>query len=170
MLSSSWDGWLFGRSRHGPKSGGWVPFGGQLGPPFNTMLPAPRLYQMASWSIEPFGRNIHGPKSGVGCCASFLGSRSWVSLRPHLTQCHLGRGLPSYQVAPWSIQPYGHNRHKAKIGGGAVSLWAGYLCPHLTIWPGLRPTSMPSFILIHSTVLQTVAQKSRLVLVQNFKR
>jgi len=30
-------------------------------------------------------------------------------LGPHLTQCRLGRGLPPYQVAPWSIQPFGHN-------------------------------------------------------------
>jgi len=27
----------------------------------------------------------------------------------HLTQCGLRRGLPPYQVAPWSIQPFGHN-------------------------------------------------------------
>jgi len=35
-------------------------------------------------------------------------------LGPHLTQCHLtecglGRGLLLYQVASWSIQPFGHN-------------------------------------------------------------
>jgi len=30
-------------------------------------------------------------------------------LSPHLTQCCLGRGLPSYQVESWSIQPFGHN-------------------------------------------------------------
>ena len=30
-------------------------------------------------------------------------------LGPHLTQCRLGRGLPPYQVASWSIQPFGHN-------------------------------------------------------------
>jgi len=28
-------------------------------------------------------------------------------LGPHLTQCHLGWGLPPYQVASWSIQPFG---------------------------------------------------------------
>ena len=48
-------------------------------------------------------------------------------LGPHLTQCGLGRGLPLYQVASCSIQPFGHNRHGPKIGGcpfwgrGAVS-------------------------------------------------
>jgi len=29
--------------------------------------------------------------------------------RSRLTQCHLGRGLPPYQVVSWSIQPFGHN-------------------------------------------------------------
>jgi len=29
---------------------------------------------------------------------------------PYLTQCRLSRGLPSYQVACWCIQPFGHNR------------------------------------------------------------
>ena len=28
---------------------------------------------------------------------------------PHQAQCGLGRGLPQYQVAPWSRQPFGHN-------------------------------------------------------------
>ena len=32
------------------------------------------------------------------------------------TQCGLGWGLPSYQVASWSIQPSGHNRHGPKSG------------------------------------------------------
>jgi len=36
-------------------------------------------------------------------------------------RCHLGRGLPPYQVAPWSVQPFGHNRHGT-----------GELGPHLT--------------------------------------
>ena len=30
-------------------------------------------------------------------------------LGPHLTQCGLRRGLSPYQVASWSIQPFGHN-------------------------------------------------------------
>jgi len=35
--------------------------------------------------------------------------RGWEELGPHLTQYGLGRGLPPYQMAPWSIQPFGHN-------------------------------------------------------------
>jgi len=30
-------------------------------------------------------------------------------LGPQLAQCHLGQGLPPYQVVSWSIQPFGHN-------------------------------------------------------------
>ena len=32
------------------------------------------------------------------------------ALGPHLAQCRLGRGLPPYQVASLSTQPFGHNR------------------------------------------------------------
>jgi len=32
----------------------------------------------------------------------------------------LRRGLPPYQVAYWSIQPFGHNRHGSKIGGSVL--------------------------------------------------
>ena len=33
----------------------------------------------------------------------------------HLTQCGLGRGLPLYQVASWSIQPFGQNCRNATL-------------------------------------------------------
>jgi len=46
-----------------------------------------------------------GRKEG-GCCAPFAGGGDGS---PHLTQCGLGRGLPPYQVASWSIQPFSHN-------------------------------------------------------------
>ena len=36
-------------------------------------------------------------------------------LGPHLTQCGLGRGLPLYQVASWSIQPFGHDCRNATL-------------------------------------------------------
>jgi len=70
-------------------------------------------------------------------------AENW-GVSPYLTQCGLGRGLPPYQVASWSIQPFNHNRHELKIGGARS--------PSNTMRPGLRPTSMPSFILIHHTV------------------
>ena len=72
-------------------------------------------------------------------------------LGPHATQCGLGRGLPPYQVASGSIQPFGNNRHGPKIGGCAP-LGEGTGSPSNTMWPGLRPTRMPSFILIRPTI------------------
>jgi len=41
-----------------------------------------------------------GWKVGRGCCGG---------LGPSLRKCGLNRGLPLYQVASWSIQPFGHN-------------------------------------------------------------
>jgi len=66
-------------------------------------------------------------KLGMGS-APFLGR----VLDPHLTQSRLGRGLPSYQVASWCIQPFGHNRNGPKIGEGApLHFWEGELGLHL---------------------------------------
>ena len=48
-------------------------------------------------------------------------------LSPRRTQYGLGRGLPAYQVASWSIQPSGHNRHRPKIGGCAPFLWGSWV-------------------------------------------
>ena len=92
------------------------------------------------------------------------------------TQCGLGRGLPLYQVASWSIQSFGHNRHGSRfiwmqawpvsvncaVGrGAAVPLSWGKLGPHLTqcAWAKAYfhikpPQSTPSSILIHPTVWQ----------------
>jgi len=50
-------------------------------------------------------------------------------LGPHLAQCGLGRGLLPYQVACWSMQPFGHNSHGPKIGGSALFLGKGSWVP-----------------------------------------
>jgi len=71
----------------------------------------------------------------------------WVSR--HLTQCGQDRGLPPYQVASWSIQPFGHNRHRPKIGG-CCALFGD--SSSNTMWPGPRLTSVPSGILIHPAI------------------
>jgi len=71
---------------------------------------------------------------------------------PHITQCGLGRGLPPYQLASWSIQPFGHNRHGPKIGGLLCPFFGGSGSPCNTVWHGLRPTPVPSGILIHAAV------------------
>jgi len=49
-------------------------------------------------------------KVGRGWCGG-AGS----PLAHHPTQCGLGRGLPLYQVASWSIQPFGHNCRNATL-------------------------------------------------------
>jgi len=52
-----------------------------------------------------------------------------------------------------SIQPFGHNRHKPKIGGSDPPLLGGGARPPSTTkspWP--RPTSIPSGILIHPAI------------------
>jgi len=36
---------------------------------------------------------------------------------PHLIQCHLGQGLPPYQVASWSMKPFGHNTRVLQTTG-----------------------------------------------------
>ena len=54
----------------------------------------------------------------------------------------MGRGLPQYQVASWSFQPFGHNRHGPKIRGVVPLLQGGGLGPHLTecgLGQGLPP-------------------------------
>jgi len=74
----------------------------------------------------------------------------WVS---YLTQCSLGQGLPSYQVASWSLQPFGHNRRGPKCKSGGCALFREKLGPPPnTMSPGPRPTSVPSGILLHPAV------------------
>jgi len=49
----------------------------------------------------------------------------------HPTQCCLGRGLPTYQMESWSMQPFGNNRDGPKIGGLCLLFGGGELGPHL---------------------------------------
>jgi len=83
-----------------------------------------------------------------GDCAPF----GRGELSAHVTQYGLGRCLPSYQGASWSMQLFGHNRHGPKIGGGLCPLLGqGDLGPHVTqcrLWP----TFLPSGILIHRSI------------------
>jgi len=96
------------------------------------------------WRIKVVNR--HGPK--IGGCAPFWGD----DLGPHLAQCRLGWGWPPYQVASGSIEPFGHNRYGPKIGGLCPFGGGAPGCPSSTVWPGLRPTCVPSFIWIRSTI------------------
>ena len=51
-----------------------------------------------------------------------------------------------------AVADMGDCGHTAENGGGAVPLLGGAGSPSNTMWPGPRPTCMPSFILIHPTV------------------
>jgi len=83
-----------------------------------------------------------GQKVGAALCPLFF----WGGgLGPHLTQCGLSQGLPPYQMSSWSIQP--------KIGVGLCPYGRAELGPPSnTMWPRPRPTSEPSFIVIHPAV------------------
>jgi len=49
-----------------------------------------------------------------------------LSWRTHLVQCSLGRSLPTYQVASWSINPFGHYRRVPKTKRrGCAHYWRG---------------------------------------------
>jgi len=82
-----------------------------------------------------------GQNWGGGAVPPFFGGERG----PHLTQCRLGQGIPSYQVASQSIQPFWPQQTWAKN-------W-GCLCPFLGSGSNVAgPTSVLSFILIHPTV------------------
>ena len=106
-----------------------------------------------SWDGRPFGHNRNmGRKAGASVPFPF---------GPHLTQCRLGWGLPSYHVASWSIQPFATKDMGRKVGA-AVPL-SGRLGPHLTqcgLGRGLPPYQMASWSIqpfgqIHQRRIQT---------------
>jgi len=104
------------------------PFQGKLGPHLTQCRRGPRPTSVPSGILIPpaIWPQYMGRKSGAAV------PLFWVELGPHLTQCCLGQGPPPYQVASWSTQPYGHNRHWLKIGEGLCPFGRGVLGPHLT--------------------------------------
>ena len=62
----------------------------------------------------------------------------WATAVQELSSCRDGR-------------PFGHNRHGTKVGRACCGGWVGG-SPFNTMWPGPRPTSLPSGILIYPTV------------------
>jgi len=53
-------------------------------------------------------------------------------------------------------EPFGHNRHEPKSGGYCDSYRGRSWVPSNTMLPGLRPTSLPSAILIHPATTDMV--------------
>ena len=126
-----------------------APFAGELGPRLTQcglgqgLLP----YQVASSSIQPFGHNRHGPKIGWGAVPFFWGR--WVPIN------HKVAWAEAYLRNKWHLDPSSHLATIdmcLKLGCFALFLGRGAGSPSNTMWPGLRPTCMPSFILIHPTV------------------
>jgi len=85
----------------------------------------------------------------LGGCTLLVGE-----LGPHVTQCGLGKGLPSYQAASLSIQPFGHNRHRhgPKNWGAVPRLGRGSWVPiyHNVAWA--EAYLHTNGILIHAAV------------------
>jgi len=82
-----------------------VPFGGATSP-CNNVARADVCLSI-KWRLNPSSRlatTDTGRKRGGGGVPLFKGE-----LGPHVTRCGLCWGLPQYQVAPWSMQPFGHN-------------------------------------------------------------
>jgi len=78
-------------------------------------------------------------------------------LNPHVTQCGLGRRLPPYQVA------FDSSSRLAKIDMGALPPFSGGGAgsPSNAMSLGLRPTSLPSGVLIHPLATTDMVQKLR---------
>jgi len=107
------------------------------GSPRNTMWPVPRptsipsgiLIHPAVWLQQTWAKNVGcAQKGGRAAVLPFWGGGAGS---PSNTMS-LDRGLPPYQVAPWSILPFGHSRHGPKIGGLFAFFGEGKLGPHLT--------------------------------------
>jgi len=100
------------------------------------------------------GHSRHGPKRR-GLLCPFCGE-----LRPRLIQCDLSRGLLlyRYQVASSPIQPLATIDMGRKLGLRPLfGEEAG--SPSNTKSPGLRPTSVPSAILIHPFGYNNIGRK-----------
>jgi len=105
----------------GRKFGGCAPLGAAKSS-CNTVWPRPRP-TFVPWHLEPYSRLATTDMGRKWGGAMPLG----VELGPHLTQFCPDRGLPPHQVASWSTQPFGHDRH-----GGSAPFWRGELGPYVT--------------------------------------
>ena len=106
-----------------------------------TSVPSSILIHPAVWP------QYMGRKLGGGCCAPLLARGSWVSIHHNVSWAK------AYLRTKWHLHPF--SRLATTDMGrkwGAVPLGGRAGSPSNTMWPGQRPTSMPSFILIHPTV------------------
>jgi len=133
----------------GRKLGAVSLLGGGAGFPCNTMQPElrpsivqsgilihPAVWPQQTWA-ENWGRAV----------PPFLGRESWVPMYHNVAWAE------AYLHTKWHLDPCSRLA-TVDMGRklGAVPLGDGDLGLHLTLWPGPRPTCMPSFILICPTV------------------
>jgi len=96
---------------------------------------------LPTFTVKEFRQEFSSCRDGRPC-QSRVGRKSggllyvfsWGSWVPHLTQYRLGRSLPPYQVASWSIQPFGHNtRTLQTVIGVAIDSFLCYPVALVTI-------------------------------------
>jgi len=127
------------------------------GSPSNTMWPGrrPILYLHTKWDLGPSSRLATtdvGRNLGV-CCAPFRGAGSPCNTMWAVTWAE-AYPLPSGILIHPAVWPQYMGQN---LGGmlcpASFFGWGAELGPPSnTVWPGPRPTTMPSFSLIHPTV------------------
>jgi len=149
-----------GHNRYGPKEGATVPLSRrELGPSLTQCGLGRRLlpYHVTSWSIQPFGHNRYAwAENGAGPLFGGSGSPSNT----------MSPGAEAYLRTKW--YPDASSRLVTIYMGrklGAATLLRGAGSPSDTVPPGLRPTSLPSGILIHPAIWpqRTWAENFRVV-------
>ena len=164
------------------RGGCCAPFAGEVHPELGPHLMQCGLvrgllpYHVASSSIQPFGHNRRGTKT-ADCACPFYGRgagtpSNTTSPGPRLTSVQSGILIhpavwpqqtwaenwvgvhePFFwgSRAPSDTKPFGHNGHGPKIGGCPFSR-TGAGSSSNTMSPRLRPTFVPSGILMHTAV------------------
>jgi len=101
-------------------------------------------YQMVSSSIQPFRNNRYGPK--IKSCAPLGGTES-----PSNTNVAWAE---AYSCTKWHVDSSSRlaTTDMGRKLGAVPFLGGGSWAPTNTMWPGPRPTTVPSFILIHPNV------------------
>jgi len=128
----------------------------------------PILTSTMAWTDSPHGRpKCIGPRPNLlrirPYCSVNIINTPWAIKRGHLIfvcnfiknqRIFMQSSLLDLQVFSnsWDGRPFGHNRHGPKVGDCVPLEGVRAGSPSNTMWPGQRPTSKPSFILIHPTV------------------
>jgi len=99
---------------------------------------------VGDWVVSFFWDTVHvyTVSRNIVTCGEIPNVDGWV--QQHITLQELS--------SCWGGRPFGHNRHGPKVMKGCCGGWVPTGPPSTTMWPGPRPTTLPSGILIHPTV------------------